>query len=421
MFPRGLLISIGVVIFLVAGTTVAIYWARGYRPNLKDATFLPTGLLVANSFPTGAQVYINDKLTTATDNTINLAPGDYKIKIVKDGYLSWEKNLKLQKELVTQTNTLLFPAAPDLKALTYVGITNPVPSPDGRKIAFVILSSNSADKNGLYILDLSNRTLSFKSETRQIAKLEAFNFEKAKFIWSPDSVNLLAWQENLTGEIVSSVLLDVNKMNDVLPDQTAKISVLLDEWETDINLKTKERIAKLPKKLDELLKNNSTNLYWSPDEEKLLFTATASATIPDGLIAALPASNTQPQTRALEQGKIYVYDLKEDRNFLVGETLETPKQSTSSSQLSQIAKQYTPIFTQNIQWYSDSKHLITSLKDKIIIQEYDSTNKMTVYAGPIMSTDTYPFVYPWADGSKLIILTTLNKDMPANLYAVNLK
>jgi hypothetical protein len=38
------------------------------------------------------------------------------------------------------------------------------------------------------------------------------------------------------------------------------------------------------------------------------------------LIPPLPAINTQPQTRQLEPGNIYIYDRKEDTNYLIGKT-----------------------------------------------------------------------------------------------------
>lgn len=418
----------GVIIFIAVGTTAAILWARGYRPDVKNGMVAGTGLLSANSFPTGASVYVNGDLKTATDNTINLSPGQYQVKITKDGYLSWEKTLKLQKELVTQTDALLFPTAPDLKALTFLGAVNPTPSSDGQKIAFTVASASSSLKNGLYVLDLSNRTLSFRSEIRQIAKQSSFDFLKADLVWSPDSLTILAWHQNQDGQILNSVILENNKSNEVLIDQTSKIETLISDWQKEISLKNKERISKLPLKLQEIMQNNTSNLYWSPDEEKIMYTATGSATIEDGLIPPIVASNTQTQERQIKPGNIYIYDLKEDRNFLVMENpiIETSRSigislPTLSAQLENIKNQYSPIYIQPAQWYSDSKHVIIGEDNKIIIQEYDGTNKMTVYSGPLQKINGKTFVFPWPDGSKLMISANLNQDLPANLYAISLK
>ena len=85
---RTALIRLGIFLatigFVIGGTVVMIRYAKGYRPT-RAGTIKGTGLLSANSFPTGAEVYINGKLTTATDNTLNLDPGDYQIELKKDG------------------------------------------------------------------------------------------------------------------------------------------------------------------------------------------------------------------------------------------------------------------------------------------------------------------------------------------------
>jgi hypothetical protein len=48
--------------------------------------------------------------------------------------------------------------------------------------------------------------------------------------------------------------------------------------------------------------------------------------------------------------------------------------------------------------------------------DYDATNQVDVYTGPFVNTFAYP--YPTAD--KLIILTSIGKDTPSNLYAVTI-
>ncbi len=436
------LITLAAAVFVITGSAFAIFWAKGYRPDLKNGKMKATGLLNANSFPTGAQVFIDGKLTTATNNTINLSPGEYQIKIAKDGYLPWEKTLKMEKELVTQTNAFLFPVAPDLKALTYINAINPLPSPDGQKIAFSVASPSAQSKQGLYILGLSTRPLSFKAQTQQIITASSFDLDKAGLLWSPDGSQILAFKKNQKETITSSILLDTNKLNETpLVDQTARLSLVLNDWEEQIKIKTEEREKKLPLKLKEILDQKTANIYWSPDEEKILYTATASASIPENLIPPLPASNTQPQKRNLEPGEIYVYDTKEGKNFLVGSEkpvpevvgkeeseeknpISHPSQEADShlSIISYLQNQYTPLFTQKIQWFPNSQHLIIAEEDKIVIEEYDGSNKVTVYSGPLKN---YPpersFVYPWPDGSQLVILTTLNKNLPSNLYAINLK
>ena len=432
---KRLLITIGVGFFLLAGTLGAIQFAKGYRLNLKNGKVAGTGLLVANSFPKGASVFINDKLTTATDDTLNLPPGDYHIKIVKDGFIPWEKNLKLKKELVAQTNAHLFPAVPDLKGLTHAGALNLTPSPDGQKIAFSVASASARLKNGLWILDLSGSPLSFSQEPRQIVQTSSiFDFTNAQFTWSPNSKQILA--KDKTG----TVLMDTDRSNDPknLTDVTAKLPLILQDWEEQLELKRKRQWEKLPEEMQKIASESAKNVYFSPDEEKMIYRMVKSAIIPEKLIPPLPASNTQPENRELEPEKIYVYDLKEDRNFLIAKNAKTEdtdaktlkdtsevmldgssKENALEVRLKAIRDQYSPLGVEQLQWFPTSRHLILTKADKITILEYDNTNLAAVYAGPFEES----FVYPWPDGSKLLILTTLNPSspLPPNLYAIDLK
>ena len=74
-----------VLILVIGGTFAISFFARGYQISTKGKiSFLATGIISATSKPKAASVYINNKLITATDYTINLPPDEYTIKIVKD-------------------------------------------------------------------------------------------------------------------------------------------------------------------------------------------------------------------------------------------------------------------------------------------------------------------------------------------------
>lgn len=394
--PRLFIISL-VFIFLIAGTTLAIRFAKGYRPSFNTRTIEGTGLLSATSTPKGASVFINDKLTTATDNTLNLPPGEYRVKIAKDGYIPWEKTLKIEAELVAATNTRLFPSVPDLKPLTFTGALNPTPSPDGEKIAFVVENATTETKNGLYVLDLNDRTFLLNSEPRQIARnLASHLFTQAKFTWSPDSSELLSSYSTPAGN-ESNIVLKANTFNDAadIKDVTAQLPVLLKGWNDITDKKEAEKRLELPELMQQIATQSASKLMFSPDDQMLLYTATASASLPTNLIPPLPASSAQIETRELIAGNTYIYDLEEDKNFLIATT------------------------EQNISWYPDSRHVLIVEEGKITIGEYDNTNRHTVYAGPFAQN----FAYSWPNGSRLVILSSLNggPDQTPNLYSINLK
>lgn len=407
--PPRILIALLAFTVITTTTVLTIKFAKGYRPSLKTKALRGTGLLAANSFPRGASVFINDKLTTATDDTLNLPPGQYKVRIQKDGYIPWEKTLEIEAELVAQTNARLFPAVPDLKPLTFSGALNPLPAPDGQKIVFSVQNATSDSKNGLYILDLTDRPFGLSSDPRQITRTSSgYNLVHAKLTWSPDSSQILAVINE--GEVnETTVLLDQSRFNDIaeLNDVTARLPLILADWQEVLDKKNHEKIADLPELMRQVA-TASAAFSFAPEPEKLLYVPAEAMTLPAELITSLPASSTQSQQRQIKPENVYVYDLKEDKNFWIADVANA----------SEVFKY--------IQWYPDSRHLLIvedNLPDgkagKVIIAEYDGTNRHTVYAGPFSGD----FSYPWSNGSSLLILTSLNggSNLPPNLYSINLK
>ncbi|HRS23258.1 MAG TPA: PEGA domain-containing protein, partial [Candidatus Woesebacteria bacterium] len=101
---RSLKVILSILTAIIIVTSLIIIYAQGYRISLEQGINLKaTGILSVTSKPKAASVYINNHLVTATDNIVNLPPGDYDVKIVKDGYTPWQKRISLKKEVVQQT------------------------------------------------------------------------------------------------------------------------------------------------------------------------------------------------------------------------------------------------------------------------------------------------------------------------------
>lgn len=468
------------VSFIVIASYFAIQYARGNWRVTNEGVIANTGLLNANSFPQGAQVFINGNLTTATDDTIYLEPGDYAVKVVKEGFSPWEKQLKIQKELVTQTNATLFPIAPSITPLTFTGIKNVYPSPDGQKLLFFVDNASLEAKNGFYLLTLSNNFLSLQSGPKQLTDNPlTYNLEEAHVIWSPDSTEVMLMTDK------GDFLLETERKISLV--ETKSISLqkeeTLSQWEEEIYLRERQYLAKFPEEMVEIATQSAKNVYISPDKKRMLYTATASALIPEGIVPPVPATNTQEEARQLEIGAVYVYDREEDKNFkvaqveklpdILGENIATDSAvlgveievekieneeepemialtdlglekalltddlhldkarslEASPTAFSRLQKEddfdtaysfsnyYTAVKLNSVQWFPDSKHLLLVEDNRVQIMEYDGHNNTTVYSGPFADN----FIYPWPDGSKLIITTTFSPDSPVNIYAINLK
>jgi hypothetical protein len=135
----------------------------------------------------------------------------------------------------------------------------------------------------------------------------------AELIWSPDSTQLYVRAPN------KEVLLDVSKKTALAaaPDVSLQRQTIWKDWYIEMAQKDQSYLEKFPEPVREVVLHSAKNVYFSPDKKRLLYTATAPATLPEQLTPGLPSSSTQPEERALIAGRTYIYDREEDKNFLV--------------------------------------------------------------------------------------------------------
>ncbi len=397
---KQLTLSLGILLFLGITTVIVILYGKGYRFGFGNGhpEVLGTGLLVATSIPDGAEVNINGHLTTATNNTINLFPGTYDVKIEKDGYLPWQKKIVVQKEIVAKAEATLFPTAPQLQSITQTGVNNPVISPTLTKVAFTV-ASQSVRKNGVYVFDLGNHSIiSLQGGSTQIADDTVDTLSAAHLSWSPDGKSLLATISGTLSKPAKTYLLDATGFNQTPDDVSETIAQLGTTWDKLTQTQATSQLSTLKKPLALFAKDTWKILAWSGDETKVLYQATASATIPQIIKPALIGTDSTNQERTLSVGTIYVYDTKEDKNFKIA----TPADDVLPQ----------------LMWYSDSKHLVYVHDKRIDVMEYDGQNRTTVYAGPFIA----PYVFSGPDAASIVVLTNLdNSNTLPNLYSIGLK
>ena len=95
------------IVFLFVAPTIIMY-SQGYRFDIKKFQFVETGGIYIKALPEETNLYINDDYINKTsfftrDILVqNLIPDSYKIRVEKEGYYSWEKNLDISKRTVTE-------------------------------------------------------------------------------------------------------------------------------------------------------------------------------------------------------------------------------------------------------------------------------------------------------------------------------
>ena len=400
---------------LILLTTIAIVgglsylfslYARGYRLDSKNLKITPSGLLIVKSNPEGAQVLVNQEPKGFTNLNLTLSPETYDITVKKEGYTTWNKRLTIKKEEVTEVDAHLFKIAPSLSAITFNSCLNPASSPDSTKIAFIVPATTQnikEEKEGLWVLDNINLPLGFSRDPRRITDGD---LKDSNWIWSPNGREILLVTPKGKFLLDTATFTPQDKRTNI----AAKADTTIEEWQKEEQKILDSKIKALPDKISEIMANYAEDVSFSPDETKILYKAKVDTTIPNEIIKPVPGASTQKQERDIKKDKIYVYDIKEDRNFLITD-------NSTNLQIGQYAPKDNKV-DQKILWFPTSRHLIWAKEGKIIIMDYDGTNLQEVYSGSYFA----PYAFPTLTNDRILILTNLGADsQEANLYSLSLK
>ncbi|HKB88502.1 MAG TPA: PEGA domain-containing protein [Patescibacteria group bacterium] len=393
---------LSVIIVGSVGTLVSLY-ARGYRFDFKALKFQPNGILVIKSEPDGASVFVDGDLKTATNATISLSPGTYDVEVRRDGFFTWYKRLTIEKEVVTQANVSLFRNVPSLSPVTFSGAVNPTISLDGGKIAYSVLPGvgTSDDKIGLWTLDTFSLPLGFSNDPKRITDGDLTN---TSYAFSPDGRQIMLTTSNGIFVLDAGSFKPQNQRVNIASQKLETIR----QWQKEKSAKDISLIRNLPAELTDILTRKSSDFVFSPDQNMILYTASSAGVLTDKLIKPLPGASTQREERTIQTGHTYIYDIKEDRNFLVYD------QAVNLSDKIPDIKNMVPA----IRWMSTSRHLLLAQPGQIVIMDYDGTNREVVYSGSYIST----FAFPFNNTTRLLILTNLGGiNTSANLYTLTIK
>jgi len=381
---------IGLLMIFLIILAVIIAYARGYRFNPQQKTVTATGIFSVSSWPKAAKIYINDKLEGVTDTNITLPYGKYNVSVKKEGYTSWNKTVILKGEMVETIDVVLFPVNASLTPLTNIGITKAVPIEQSDR---VLLFSQNGDvlRDGIYVFEANKKPFSFLPPLKLIlAKKmlpESIDFNTVVVSFSPDL------KQGLFDFQTVAYLLSLEDDNAQLFDVTISKDTLLSAWQTEKEAEIQKIMETFPNNLGFTATSSFNMITFSPDKLKFIYQANENLTLPVFLKTSLIGTNQTPESRSLIKGNVYMYDKKEDKNFLI-ENEDYPL------------------------WFFNSRHLVLKNEKEIIVSEYDNTNRQIVYSGPFEAN----FFSVSSDG-KLIILVNLNpkNNKFPDLYAVGIR
>lgn len=372
-------------LFILLGITTLIFlYTSGYRLQRDEEQVVDltkTGMISAKSIPEGASVYLNDKLITATDDTIpGIEPGMHDLKIVKKGYEEWTKEIEVFEELVTDITAVLVSQSPQFEPLTNSGARNPSVSPSLKNLAYF---SKDEASPGVWVIPIDQGGLNLFRATPSVV-LEDTRVNKysdgLSIEWGPDEKQLLVQTQE---DVYYLVDLETNTAITV---QDADL--IRTEWDETLEKKRAAFVAELeiPQEIKDLAL--SQDVLWSPDEKKFLYK------VQDG-------------------DTLYYKVYNMEKPLPVGEKVETTVFTTNVNELQP-----------QITWYADSFHLVLTEGDieneqqgTISLIRIDGTNKVEIYGRDLYS----PYVYSAPSGDKIIILTSFKSDGKTDLYTIGIR
>ncbi|MDD5341281.1 MAG: hypothetical protein PHC97_02480 [Patescibacteria group bacterium] len=131
--------------FIIA--PILVFYASGYRFDFKRERVIKTGTLMLQANDVKANLYINNELYETQFNdkifVYNLLPGDYDIRLEKNGYYSWEKKLSVYSNTTTfAQNIILFKKEVPLQVVDGKIINFSI-TPDFQKLVYLLEVNSS--------------------------------------------------------------------------------------------------------------------------------------------------------------------------------------------------------------------------------------------------------------------------------------
>ncbi len=82
-------------LLIILASVGLFYYIQGYRFDFQGQQISPTGVLSIDTIPSRSDLFIAEKLYGKTPKSTTLLGGEYDLKIEKEGYHTWQKNISI--------------------------------------------------------------------------------------------------------------------------------------------------------------------------------------------------------------------------------------------------------------------------------------------------------------------------------------
>jgi hypothetical protein len=272
--------------------------------------------------------------------------------------------------------------------------------------------TGNTEKDGIYVFDQSKRPFSLFPPLKLLIlkkNLPAdIDLLDSNVVFSPDyKEGIFEFRKGGVVQVAYDMSFDSEVTNPF--DVTTSTSSLIAAWEDERNQEAIKILEALPKDMRPVASDSFHIISFSPDKTKFLYNVTVPVKLPTILKPPLISADQETETRDLAVGDLYIYDIKEDKNFQL---------NVNPADFAVKDEDWLPNIENYIIWYPDSTHLVLNELKQISTVEYDNTNRQVVYSGPHEER----FLNVNVDG-QLLVLANLNPltNKSPDVYVVGIR
>lgn len=315
-----------VVIFFVL-LLMTLFYSFGYKYNSEQNKIIQTGTIVLKNIPKDTYIYVDGNLvknnfgvSVLFNNIIkieNLDPRTYNLKITKENYQPWEKDIEVKSQKITEVENVVLVKD---KLINNIAVDNIIdngtaniwPNDKNNKIVYEKTANN---KHGLFVFDLNEEKESLLLFLEDIYPKSKTGNKLNNVIWSKDDKKILIEIQNDTD--ILRYIIDLSDNNKTYSLKNDIIKTLDNNWnfifdnslfylEEDVvheivypALTSKSILSGIS-----AFYTNGNNIYYIKDDNRNLYYSKLDSIDSNSIVATLPDSfDPKKQSRIIRSNK----------------------------------------------------------------------------------------------------------------------
>lgn len=269
-------------VLLVAFAMLIYFYANGYRFNIFNQKIIQTGVVSVESNIMGAQLSLNGKITGKTPKSTSLEIGTYDVKVQKDAYYPWEKQINILEGKSTPIYAWLIKNNPESNTRwTSTGVLEKFWINTSN--SFVLALTKESKGYSLWRYNINPALWDFSSNPLQIMQFDESNID---ILLSPSGAQaLLTIKETNTTQYYVIDTQNTTTLSNLKPLSIDITKGYVISWSNDnayLILDSKSDISTYNTKTNLsyslITKDAKTSYIWTTDENGFLYLVEPSTT-----------------------------------------------------------------------------------------------------------------------------------------------